>query len=92
MFSFPRHAINVQSTNRYQAACLTKLREETAEHPELQDFEDSTSADGRSTAAVSSVGTPMANGHAKQTLKLTMKGYTDGYTNGGGSGMASDED
>ena len=81
-------------TDTQQAACLSKLREETAEYPELQDFEDSTSADGRSTAAVSSVGTPMANGHAGgQKLKLTFnKGHTDGYTNGGGSGMASDED
>ena len=77
-----------------QAACVAKLKEETVDYPQLQDFEDSTPADGRSTAAASSVGTPMANGHAGTKLKLTFnKGnVTDGYTNGGGSAMASDDD
>lgn len=81
--------------NNIQAACIAKLKEETATHPELQDFEDphSTPADGRSTAAVSSVGTPMASGaNIGQTkLKLTFNGNRDGYTNGE-SGMQSDDD
>ena len=66
-----------------QAAAVSKLREDTEKHPELQDFDESTPGDGRS-AAVSSVGTPMAssgqNGGTK--LKLTFNGIRDGYANG----------
>ena len=59
----------------------------------MQDFDDaSTIADGRSTAAVSSAGTPMASGNAGTKLKLTFNSNRDGYTNGGGSGMVSDDD
>ena len=81
-----------------QAACISKLKEETESHPEIQDFEDpgSTPADGHSTAAVSSVGTPMASSGTgygqQQKLKLTFNGGRDGYMNGGESGMASDDD
>lgn len=57
----------------------------------MQDFDDaSTNADGRSTAAVSSAGTPMASGNTGTKLKLTFNGNKDGYLNGGG--MASDDD
>ena len=77
-----------------QAACVTKLKEETESHPELQDFDDpnSTPADGRSTAAVSSVGTPLAAGANGQKLKLTFNGNRDVYTNGGDSAMQSDDE
>ncbi|KAK4888759.1 hypothetical protein LTR28_002884, partial [Elasticomyces elasticus] len=46
-----------------QATVVRRLREETEEHPELQDWDDQTSsmADGTSTRPISSVGTPLAN-------------------------------
>ncbi|MCJ1476820.1 hypothetical protein MMC13_005489 [Lambiella insularis] len=88
-----------QDANDIEAACVAKLREETAKYPEFQDFDDphSTPADGRSTAAVSSVGTPLASGGTNgQKLKLTFNGNGsanhDMYTNGGDSGMHSDDD
>jgi len=85
------------------------LKEETAKYPEFQDFDDpnSTPADGRSTAAVSSVGTPLAsNGTGGPKLRLTMNGNGNGngnsnsngngghdmYTNGGDSAMQSDDE
>ena len=83
----------VPLANQYQAACVAKLKEEAAKHPEMQDLDDlSTSADGRSTAAVSSAGTPMASGNTGTKLKLTFNNNKDGYANGGGSGMVSDDD
>ena len=68
---------------------MTKLREDTERHPEMQDFDDFTPPDGRSTAAVSSVGTPMASGqNGGPKLKLTFNGGgRDTYMNG-----ASDEE
>ena len=79
-----------------QTACITKLKSETDSYPDFQDFDDpsSTPADGRSTAAVSSVGTPLAYGGAngQQKLKLTFNGNRDVYTNGGESAMASDDE
>ena len=49
----------------------------------MQDFDDSTPPDGRSTAAVSSVGTPMASGqNGGPKLKLTVNGGRDTYMNG----------
>ncbi len=96
----PHHSLKFPLiTNTFtQVACISKLKEETESHPELQDFEDpnSTPADGRSTAAVSSVGTPMASSAAgsgqQPKLKLTFNGGKDGYANGGESGEASDDD
>ena len=83
----------------FQVACVSKLKQETAKYPEFQDFDDpnSTPADGRSTAAVSSAGTPLAAGgsaNGQQKLKLTFNGNGnhDVYTNGGTSGMQSDDD
>ncbi|MCJ1288249.1 hypothetical protein MMC26_007604 [Xylographa opegraphella] len=90
-----------QDANDIEAACIAKLKEETAKYPEFQDFDDSNStpADGRSTGAVSSVGTPLASsGMNGQKLKLTFNGNANGngthdmYTNGGESGMPSDDD
>ena len=78
-----------------QAACIAKLKEEIEAHPELQDFEDSsyTPIDGRSTAAVSSVGTPLTSGaNSGQTkLKLTFNGGKEGYANGD-NGQHTDDD
>ncbi len=66
-----------------QSHAVAKLREDTERYPELQDFDDSTPPDGRSTAAVSSVGTPMASGPNGGTkLKLTFNGGRDTYMNG----------
>lgn len=71
-----------------------RLKQETENHPELQDFDDwsSTPADGRSTAAVSSVGTPIASGSAAPKLKLTFNGNRDVYMNGMDSGMQSEDE
>ncbi|KAL8922872.1 MAG: hypothetical protein Q9172_003378 [Xanthocarpia lactea] len=81
-----------QDANDIEAACLTKLRQETEHHPEFHDFEDSNStpADGRSTTGVSNVGTPMPSGAPK--LKLTFNGNRNGFANGGDSGMQSDDE
>lgn len=58
---------------------MTKLREDTEKHPELQDFDDS----GRS-GAVSSVGTPMTFGASNGTrLKLTFGANQDRYPSNG---------
>lgn len=62
---------------------MAKLKEDTEKHPQLQDFDDTTPGDGRSTAAVSSVGTPMASGaNGAPKLKLTFNGGRDGFANG----------
>ncbi|KAI9700357.1 MAG: hypothetical protein M1836_002372 [Candelina mexicana] len=79
--------------NVIEAACVSKLKEETEKHPELADFDDqgSSIADGQSTAAVSSAGTPMASSNGPgPKLKLTFN--RDAYTNGGDSGRQSDDD
>ncbi|KAL8782529.1 MAG: hypothetical protein Q9213_005294 [Squamulea squamosa] len=83
-----------QDANDIEAACLAKLKQETENHPEFQDFEESSStpADGRSTAGVSNVGTPMPSGHGAPKLKLTFNGHRNGYANGGDSGMQSDDE
>ncbi|ORY17566.1 SNF2 family N-terminal domain-domain-containing protein [Clohesyomyces aquaticus] len=47
--------------NNIEKTCLDKLREETEDHPELQDFDDAASMNGGlSTAITSTVGTPRA--------------------------------
>ncbi|KAL8772646.1 MAG: hypothetical protein Q9209_002307 [Squamulea sp. 1 TL-2023] len=83
-----------QDANDIEAACLTKLKQETENHPEFQEFEEynSTPADGRSTAGVSNVGTPMPSGLGAPKLKLTFNGHRNGYANGGDSGMQSDDE
>ncbi|KAL8836857.1 MAG: hypothetical protein Q9170_002748 [Blastenia crenularia] len=84
-------SIIFQDANDIEAACITKLKAETEDHPEFRDFEDSSStpADGRSTAGVSNNGTPMPPGNAPK-LKLTFN--RNGVTNGGENGMQSDDD
>jgi ATP-dependent helicase STH1/SNF2 len=53
-----------------QDALINKLREETANHPEWQDFDDASStADGASTRPMSSVGTPQP---PKSGIKLKL--------------------
>ena len=59
--------------------------------PEWQDFDDTTPADGRSTGAASSAGTPMmgmSNGGTK--LKLTFNSNRESMANGDG-GMSDEE-
>ncbi|KAL8734865.1 MAG: hypothetical protein Q9166_001217 [cf. Caloplaca sp. 2 TL-2023] len=87
-------SIIFQDANDIEAACVTKLREETEEHPECQDFEDSSStpADSRSIAGVSNVGTPMPSGNGVPKLKLTFNGGRNGFANGGDSSMQSDDE
>lgn len=67
---------------------MAKLKSETESRPEFQDWDDqqTTPPDGRSTAGVSSAGTPMASGATNgQKLKLTFNGNgnSGGYGNGG---------
>ncbi|KAL8639757.1 MAG: hypothetical protein Q9228_003240 [Teloschistes exilis] len=95
-------SIIFQDANEIEAACLKKLKQESEDHPEFQDFDGSNSqtpADGRSTTAgVSHTGTPMppssmANG--AQKLKLTFNGNKNwNGTNGddGGAAGASDDE
>ncbi|KAL9631568.1 MAG: hypothetical protein Q9204_004178 [Flavoplaca sp. TL-2023a] len=83
-----------QDANDIEAACLSKLKQETANYPEFQDFEESrsTPADGRSTAGVSKVGTPMPPGSGAPKLKLLFNGTRNGFASGGDSGMQSEEE
>ncbi|KAI9677451.1 MAG: hypothetical protein M1817_006405 [Caeruleum heppii] len=94
-----------QDAEAIDEACLSKLREETEDHPDLVDFDDqpnnttasSSVVDGQSsTAPISSVGTPLA--HHKEVpsgkLKLTFNANANGsggMTNGAGR-KGSDED
>ena len=75
----------------FQAAHLTKLREDTADKPDFQDFEDASDRDPATTGNVSSVGTPLPNGPSTgggtTKLKLT---FNKGAAGGGGSGAAGD--
>ncbi|KAI4177767.1 MAG: hypothetical protein LQ343_000231 [Gyalolechia ehrenbergii] len=84
-------SIIFQDANDIEAACVSKLKAETADHPEFRDYEDpnSTPADGRSTAGVSNRGTPMPAGNAPK-LKLTFN--RNGVANGGENGMQSDDE
>ncbi|KAK5120002.1 hypothetical protein LTR85_007078 [Meristemomyces frigidus] len=80
-----------RDANLIERACLDKLREETADHPELQDF-DEQSVDGTSTRPMSSVGTPQP---AKSGFKLKLNGArANGNSSRGGteSLAQSDED
>lgn len=64
-----------------QATCLRRLKEETENHPEFQDYDGQTSsvADERSTAPVSRVSTPMAGATiGGRRLKINMRAQTDG--------------
>ncbi|KAF2796290.1 hypothetical protein K505DRAFT_373277 [Melanomma pulvis-pyrius CBS 109.77] len=50
-----------QDANLIEQTLLNKLKEATDNHPELQDIDDASSANGLSTAITSAVGTPRAN-------------------------------
>ncbi|KAI4185235.1 MAG: hypothetical protein L6R41_004239 [Letrouitia leprolyta] len=84
-------SIIFQDANDIEAACVSKLKAETADHPEFRDYDDSSStpADGQSTAGASTRGTPMPVGNAPK-LKLTFN--RNGVANGGDSGMQSDDE
>ncbi|KAF2238631.1 hypothetical protein EV356DRAFT_440228 [Viridothelium virens] len=71
-------SILYQDANLIEETLVKKLKEETEGHPEFADFDDRTSStgDGRSTAPISSVGTPLASGGTNCTclsLPLTTK-------------------
>lgn len=83
-------------TQYTQDASTSQLKADTASHPDFQDFDDDTPPGGRSTAAASSVGTPLAvtntgngngagGGNGGTKLKLTFGG-------GGGGGGAGNRD
>ncbi|KAK5134811.1 hypothetical protein LTR08_006043 [Meristemomyces frigidus] len=82
-----------QDANFIENACLDKLREETSNHPELQDFDDP-SADGASTRNISSVGTPQPVPKSGFKLRLTGGPKASGRSSRGGteSAMQSDDD
>ncbi|KAK4569992.1 transcriptional regulator [Recurvomyces mirabilis] len=75
-----------------ERACLDKLREETANHPDLQDF-DEASVDGTSTRPISSVSTPQPPQKSGFKLKLNGRG-ANGHSSRGGteSLVPSDEE
>jgi len=76
-----------------QRACLDKLREETADHPDWQDF-DEQSADGASTRPMSSVSTPQPPQKSGFKLKLNNGSKANGSSSrqGTDSLAQSDED
>ncbi|KAL9127870.1 MAG: hypothetical protein Q9217_003335 [Psora testacea] len=82
-----------QDANDIEAEAVRKLTEDTAEYPEWQDFDETTPADGRSTAAVSSAGTPFAtgSGNGGTKLKLTFNGNREDFANGGLDEVSDDE-
>lgn len=59
----------------FQQACFDKLREQTADHPELQDFDEDVSASASisdpTSRPMSSMGTPQP---AKSGIKLKLNG------------------
>ncbi|KAK5109499.1 hypothetical protein LTR62_006951 [Meristemomyces frigidus] len=77
--------------NMIERACLDKLREETADYPELQDF-DEASADGGSTRPISSVSTPQPS--QKSGFKLKLNGRSNGHASrvGTESSAVSDDE
>ncbi|KAM0719229.1 hypothetical protein Q7P37_005134 [Cladosporium fusiforme] len=76
--------------NVIEDALVAKLREETAAHPEWQDFDDASStADGASTRPMSSVGTPQP---AKSGIKLKLNGRPSASRQGTDSAAQSDEE
>jgi ATP-dependent helicase STH1/SNF2 len=75
-----------------QDALINKLREETADHPEWQDFDDASStADGASTRPMSSVGTPQPPKSGIK-LKLNNGGRPSTSRQGTASVVQSDEE
>ncbi|KAL8939639.1 MAG: hypothetical protein Q9216_003247 [Gyalolechia sp. 2 TL-2023] len=84
-------SIIFQDANDIEAACVSRLKAETADHPEFRDWDDSNSTpgEGRSTAGISNGGTPMPVGNAPK-LKLTFN--RNGVGNEGESGMQSDDE
>ncbi|KAF2484630.1 chromatin remodeling complex SWI/SNF component SWI2 [Neohortaea acidophila] len=78
--------------NLIERACVDKLREETADHPEWQDFDDQTSGDGASTRPISSVSTPQPPQRSGFKLKLGGPRGVNGSTSRGGSDSLAPSD
>ena len=75
----------------YQHACVEKLRAETANLPDWQDFDESGSADGgASTRPISSVGTPQPGPRSGFKLKLNGARGADGGGSGQGPGPGTE--
>ena len=74
-----------------QNACIQKLREETENYPEWQDWEE-TSADGASTRPISSVGTPQPPQRSGFKLKLNGSRANGNSSRGGTDSLAQSDD
>jgi len=85
-----RTPICVNANQILQEALVSKLREETANFPEWQDFDDASStADGASTRPMSSVGTPQP---PKSGIKLKLNGRPSASRQGTASVVQSDDE
>ncbi|TKA82412.1 hypothetical protein B0A49_00011 [Cryomyces minteri] len=84
-------SILYQDANLIEETCLQKLREATGPYPDFQDYDDQDSSirDGRSTAPMSSVGTPQASAGPARKLKLKLNQSSRAGTD---SAMQSDDD
>ncbi|KAK5167385.1 transcriptional regulator [Saxophila tyrrhenica] len=79
--------------NLIENACVEKLREETANHPEFADFDDQSAGDGASTRNISSVGTPQPAPRSGFKLKLNGSKANGNSSRGGTESVAqSDEE
>ncbi|KAK3715437.1 transcriptional regulator [Vermiconidia calcicola] len=76
--------------NLIENALLEKLREETANHPEWQDFDES--GDGASTRPISSVGTPQPPQKSGFKLKLNGARANGTSSRGGTDSLAQSDD
>ncbi|KAK2766022.1 hypothetical protein FQN54_007537 [Arachnomyces sp. PD_36] len=82
-----------QDANDLEAKCVAELKKQAETYSELADPDDAGSsvADGRSTAAASAAGTPLASAGGSQKLKLTFN--TGGNKDGAATnGTASDDE
>ena len=76
-----------------QNKCIEKLREDTENYPEWQDWDGQTSVDGASTRPISSVGTPQPPQRSGFKLKLNGMKQNGTSSRGGTDSLAqSDED
>jgi len=82
-------SILYQDANLIERSCVEKLREETRDYPELQDFDDQESADGTSTRPMSSVGTPQP---PKSGFKLKLNGRANGNSSRAGTDSLAQSD
>ena len=71
---------------------MEKLREETANYPEWQDWDEPASADGGSTRPISSVGTPQPPQRSGFKLKLNGARANGNSSRGGSDSLAQSDD